>query len=122
MVKNIGSAKLAHMINNRLDYTMVESYDSHMFIGISIWYVDDIVEDIHYKVFKTDEKTGADNLIVSDVLWEYPVNGYSSYIDCREKMLDVLLRYTSKGIENDRVTDLVLLSMQRIHEIIGPFE
>lgn len=122
MIKNTGSAKLVHMINDRLDYTMVESYDSHMFIGISIWFTDDEVEDLHYKVFKTDEKTGADNCIISDVLWRYPVNGYYSYKDCKEKMLDVLLRYTSKGIENDRITDLILLTTQRIREIIGPFE
>lgn len=122
MVKNIGSAKLAHMIEGKLDKCIVESDNGHMAIVIDIWYNGYIVEGIHYKVFKTDINTGNDKVIASDVMWGYAFNSYSTYKHCIQDILDILLKYVLDDIECNKVSDLFMLVTLRLREIIGVFD
>ena len=122
MIKSVGNAKLAHMIDGKLDKCIVESDNGHMAITIDIWHTADIVEDIHYKVFKTDVKTGDDNIVASDVMWGYAFNSYSTYKLCIQDILDILLKYTLDDIECNKVSDLFMLVTLRLREIIGVFD
>lgn len=93
--------------------------NGHMFIGISIWFAGSVVENIHYKVFKTNEETGDDNIVVNKMLWSHSITKSSYSKELENKIFNVLLEYMD--IEYNRLTDLYLLTMQRIREIIGLF-